>query len=29
MEKSWNVMEFDFENCVGTLNIPDKGSKLR
>jgi len=19
MEKSWNVMEFDFENCVGTL----------
>ena len=19
MEKSWNVMEFGFENCVGTL----------
>ena len=21
MEKSWNVMEFGFENCVGTLFI--------
>ena len=20
MEKSWNVMEFGFENCVGTLS---------
>jgi len=19
MEKSWNIMEFGFENCVGTL----------
>jgi len=22
MEKSWNVMEFGFENCVGTLLKP-------
>jgi len=21
MEKSWNVMEFGFENCVGTLFV--------
>ena len=24
MEKSWNVMEFGFENCVGTLQFPIK-----
>jgi len=25
MEKSWNVMEFGFENCVGTLNTTKYG----
>jgi len=29
MEKSWKfmkkVMEFDFENCVGTLSVPKVG----